>query len=94
MSAEDREPPAERGMDDQTLSEQDQLAPDRDQVAADSIGHELRSDDVICRFGVDEFLCSLAGQDADGAPARFHATSGATISLGSPNGRRAIPSKR
>ena len=57
---------------------------------ADSIGHDLRSYDVICRFGGDEFLCSLTGQDAGGARERFqqigtrlsNATSGATISVG------------
>jgi GGDEF domain-containing protein len=26
---------------------------------------------VICRFGGDEFVCSLAGQDVDGADERF-----------------------
>ena len=57
---------------------------------AESISHDLRSYDVICRFGGDEFLCSLTGQDADGARERFQqigtrlstATSGATISVG------------
>ena len=57
---------------------------------ADSISHDLRSYDVICRFGGDEFLCSLTGQDAGGARKRFQqigtrlstATSGATISVG------------
>ena len=57
---------------------------------ADSISHDLRSYDVICRFGGDEFLCSLAGQDTDGARERFQqigrrlssATSGATITVG------------
>ena len=57
---------------------------------ARSIMHYLRSYDVICRFGGDEFVCSLAGQDADGARDRFEqigtrlseARSGATISVG------------
>ena len=57
---------------------------------ADSIMHDLRSYDVICRFGGDEFLCSVAGQDADGARERFREigtrladkTSGATITVG------------
>jgi diguanylate cyclase (GGDEF)-like protein len=57
---------------------------------ADSITHDLRSYDVICRFGGDEFLCSLAGQDAEGARERFaqigkrlsNATTGATITVG------------
>ena len=57
---------------------------------ADSITHDLRSYDVICRFGGDEFLCSLAGQDVAGARDRFvqigrrlsNATSGATITVG------------
>jgi hypothetical protein len=35
MSAEDRKPPAERGMDDQTLSELDHSVTDGDQTAAD-----------------------------------------------------------
>ena len=38
---------------------------------ARSITHHLRSYDVMCRFGGDEFLCSLAGQNAEGARARF-----------------------
>ena len=38
---------------------------------AHSIMHYLRSYDVICRFGGDEFVCSLAGQNADGARERF-----------------------
>ena len=45
---------------------------------------------MICRFGGDEFLCSVAGQDADGARERFEeigkrladATRGATITVG------------
>ena len=57
---------------------------------ADSISHDLRSYDVICRFGGDEFLCSLTGQDTDGARERFqqigkrlsNATSGASITVG------------
>ena len=57
---------------------------------ADSIGYDLRSYDVICRFGGDEFLCSLAGLDANGARERFaqigerlsNATGGATITVG------------
>jgi diguanylate cyclase (GGDEF)-like protein len=38
---------------------------------ARSITHHLRSYDVICRFGGDEFVCSLAGQDLGGAGERF-----------------------
>jgi diguanylate cyclase (GGDEF)-like protein len=38
---------------------------------ARSITHHLRSYDVICRFGGDEFVCSLAGQDMGGAGERF-----------------------
>jgi diguanylate cyclase (GGDEF)-like protein len=38
---------------------------------ARSISHHLRSYDVICRFGGDEFVCSLAGQDVGGAGERF-----------------------
>jgi diguanylate cyclase (GGDEF)-like protein len=38
---------------------------------ARSISHHLRSYDVICRFGGDEFVCSLAGQDVGGADERF-----------------------
>jgi diguanylate cyclase (GGDEF)-like protein len=57
---------------------------------AESISFDLRSYDVICRFGGDEFLCSLAGQDTDGARKRFQqigkrlsrATSGASITVG------------
>jgi diguanylate cyclase (GGDEF)-like protein len=57
---------------------------------AESITHDLRSYDVICRFGGDEFLCSLADQDASGASERFQQigtrlsdlTSGATITVG------------
>jgi diguanylate cyclase (GGDEF)-like protein len=57
---------------------------------AESITHELRSYDVICRFGGDEFVCSLTGQDADGARERFqqigtrlfNVASGATITVG------------
>ena len=45
---------------------------------------------MICRFGGDEFLCSLAGLDANGARERFaqigerlsNATGGATITVG------------
>jgi diguanylate cyclase (GGDEF)-like protein len=59
-------------------------------AVARSIMHHLRSYDVICRFGGDEFVCSLAGQDLDGARDRFRqigtrlseARSGATISVG------------
>ena len=59
-------------------------------AVARSIMHYLRSYDVICRFGGDEFVCSLAGQDLDGARDRFRqigtrlseARSGATISVG------------
>jgi diguanylate cyclase (GGDEF)-like protein len=59
-------------------------------AVARSIMHHLRSYDVICRFGGDEFVCSLAGQDLDGARERFQqigtrlseASSGATISVG------------
>jgi len=57
---------------------------------AQSITHQLRSYDVICRFGGDEFVCSLAGQDVAGAGARFDQirtaltaeAPGATISVG------------
>jgi diguanylate cyclase (GGDEF)-like protein len=57
---------------------------------ARSISQHLRSYDVIARFGGDEFVCSLAGQDADGARERFEqirtslsaAASGATITVG------------
>jgi diguanylate cyclase (GGDEF)-like protein len=57
---------------------------------ARSIMHHLRSYDVICRFGGDEFVCSLAGLDAAGAGGRFDeirrslsdASTGATISVG------------
>ncbi len=57
---------------------------------AESISCDLRAYDVICRFGGDEFLCSLTGQDGDGARERFkqiaerlaNATSGATITVG------------
>jgi diguanylate cyclase (GGDEF)-like protein len=38
---------------------------------AQSISHHLRSYDVICRFGGDEFVCSLAGQDVGAAGKRF-----------------------
>ena len=31
----------------------------------------LRSYDVIVRFGGDEFVCSLSGQDVDGVRDRF-----------------------
>ena len=33
--------------------------------------HYLRSYDVICRFGGDDYVCSLAGQDLNGARDRF-----------------------
>ena len=46
---------------------------------ADSISHDLRSYDVICRFGGDEFLCSLTGQDAGGARERFQQIGGAAL---------------
>jgi diguanylate cyclase (GGDEF)-like protein len=57
---------------------------------ARSISHHLRSYDVICRFGGDEFLCSLANQDVAGARDRFQEISsrldrvnhGATITVG------------
>jgi diguanylate cyclase len=57
---------------------------------AESITHDLRSYDVVCRFGGDEFLCSLTGPDADGARKRFqqigerlsNAASGASITVG------------
>ena len=41
----------------------------RDTVAA--IKGRLRSYDVLTRFGGDEFVCSLSGQDAAGARERF-----------------------
>jgi diguanylate cyclase (GGDEF)-like protein len=51
---------------------------------------QLRSYDVILRFGGDEFVCSLAGQDVAGVGDRFaqisaqiaEAHNGATISVG------------
>jgi diguanylate cyclase (GGDEF)-like protein len=57
---------------------------------ATSITQNLRSYDVICRFGGDEFVCLLAGQDMLGAAARFDqirtvlaaASPGATITVG------------
>jgi diguanylate cyclase (GGDEF)-like protein len=57
---------------------------------AESITHDLRSYDVVCRFGGDEFLCSLTGPDADGARKRFqqigerlsNASGGASITVG------------
>jgi diguanylate cyclase len=57
---------------------------------AESITHDLRSYDVVCRFGGDEFLCSLTGPDADCARKRFqqigerlsNAASGASITVG------------
>jgi diguanylate cyclase (GGDEF)-like protein len=60
----------------------------RDVVSA--ITEHLRSYDVIARFGGDEFVCSLAGQDAGGARKRFDqirahlsdAASGATFTVG------------
>lgn len=54
-----------------------------------TIQRYLRSYDLILRFGGDEFVCSLAGQDAAGARERFERvsadlreTSDATISVG------------
>ena len=69
---------------------------------ADSISHDLRSYDVICRFGGDEFVCSLAGQDAAGARDRFQqiGTGSRTpravrrSQSDSPNGRRTTRLKR
>ncbi|MCW2966240.1 MAG: diguanylate cyclase, partial [Solirubrobacteraceae bacterium] len=57
---------------------------------AESIQEHLRSYDVVTRFGGDEFVCSLAGQDVSGARARFQQISGliadtvpgATITVG------------
>ncbi len=57
---------------------------------ARAITQHLRSYDVIARFGGDEFVCSLSGQDAGGARERFEqirtslsAAAGApTISVG------------
>ena len=36
-----------------------------------AINNRLRSYDVIVRVGGDEFVCSLSGQDATSATARF-----------------------
>jgi diguanylate cyclase (GGDEF)-like protein len=55
-----------------------------------AITKNLRSYDVIARFGGDEFVCSLAGQDGGGARKRFdqiradlgQAASGATFTVG------------
>jgi diguanylate cyclase (GGDEF)-like protein len=59
-------------------------------VVVESITHHMRSYDVIARFGGDEFVCSLAGQDAGGAQERFEQIRtrlsdekrGATIAVG------------
>jgi diguanylate cyclase (GGDEF)-like protein len=55
-----------------------------------TIRQQLRSYDVIVRYGGDEFICSLSGQDAPGASQRFAQISArladvahhATISVG------------
>ncbi len=44
---------------------------DRLRAVAQAIMQHLRSYDVIVRFGGDEFVCSLSGQDAAGAHERF-----------------------
>ena len=57
---------------------------------ARSIMQHLRSYDVIVRFGGDEFVCSLAGQDLAGVRDRFErialhlaaSADGATFTLG------------
>ena len=57
---------------------------------ARSIMQHLRSYDVIVRFGGDEFVCSLSGQDVDGVRDRFErialhlaaSADGATFTLG------------
>jgi diguanylate cyclase (GGDEF)-like protein len=59
-------------------------------VVVESITHHMRSYDVIARFGGDEFVCSLAGQDTSGARERFEQIRtrlsdekrGATIAVG------------
>jgi diguanylate cyclase (GGDEF)-like protein len=58
-------------------------------AVADAISRRLRSYDVIVRFGGDEFVCSLAGQDLGSVAARFDAvcaglleSAGVTISVG------------
>lgn len=42
---------------------------------ASCISGQLRSYDVVARYGGDEFLCSLSGQDDAGARARFESIS-------------------
>ncbi len=44
---------------------------DRLRAVSRAIMQHLRSYDVIVRFGGDEFVCSLSGQDAAGARQRF-----------------------
>ena len=54
---------------------------------ARSIMQHLRSYDVIVRFGGDEFVCSLAGQDVAGVRDRFERIAAASRRIG---GRREV----